>query len=76
MDAPGPWKTSGHLEAEGADTYSLDVDERDELCLWAGLNPSGPIAVFREAHAIEEIKAVSEGIAEAIRQHHATPDQG
>ncbi|MFI9772097.1 hypothetical protein ACIHJG_35335 [Streptomyces sp. NPDC052415] len=73
---PGPWKASGQLEAEGADTYSLDVDERGELCLWASLNPSGPIAVFREVHAIEEIEAVTEGIAKAIRRHHAASDQG
>ncbi|MFD8726224.1 hypothetical protein ACFV2H_52085 [Streptomyces sp. NPDC059629] len=72
----GPWKASGHLDAPGADPYALHVDEHGELCLWASLNPLGPIAVFREVHTPEDIEAVTKGIAEEIRQHHTPADQG
>jgi hypothetical protein len=72
----GPWKASGRLDAPGTGPYALDVDEHGELRLWASLNPLGPIAVFREVHTPKDIEAVTEGIAEEIRQHRSPADQG
>ncbi|WP_210581914.1 hypothetical protein [Streptomyces sp. GESEQ-4] len=73
--APGPWESYGRLDAPEADTYTLHVDDHGELCLRANLDPTGEIASFREVRTPEGIKAVTEAIAEAIRQHHTTADQ-
>ncbi|MGW2291210.1 hypothetical protein [Streptomyces phaeochromogenes] len=71
----GPWKSYGRLDARDADTYTLDVDDHGELCLRANLAPFGEIASFREMHTAEGIKAVTEAVADAIRQHHTNADQ-
>ncbi|MEV4040383.1 hypothetical protein [Streptomyces umbrinus] len=73
--SPGPWEAYGRLDAQDADTYTLHVDDHGELCLSAYLDPTGEIASFREAHTPEGIKAVTEAVADAIRQHHASADQ-
>lgn len=65
---PGPWQASGVLDAPGADTYTLTVDERGELRLTASLAPCGPVAVFREPRTPQETEDVAEAVAEAIRQ--------
>ncbi|MGC0334871.1 hypothetical protein RKD23_007948 [Streptomyces sp. SAI-170] len=71
----GPWETYGRLDAPDADTYTLHVDDHDELCLSANLNPAGEIASFRKVHTPEGTEAIAEAIAEAIRQHHTAANQ-
>jgi hypothetical protein len=73
--APGPWESSGSLDAPDADTYTLHVDDRGELCLWANLDPTGAIASFREVRTPEGITAVTGAVADAIRLHHTVADQ-
>jgi hypothetical protein len=71
----GLWETYGRLDAPDADTYTLHVDDHDELCLSANLDPTGEIASFRKVDTPEGIEAIAEAIAEAIRQHHTAADQ-
>ncbi|MGY9066918.1 hypothetical protein [Streptomyces sp. CAS3] len=71
----GPWEAYGLLDAPDADTYTLHVDDHDELSLWANLDPGGKIASFRPARTPAEVEAIAKAIAEAICQHHITADQ-
>ncbi|WP_369228419.1 hypothetical protein AB5J52_48075 (plasmid) [Streptomyces sp. R39] len=68
----GSWEALGRLNAPDTDTYTLDVDvDEGELRLTAGLDPTGPIATFREMHTPAGIAAVTEAVAQEIRRHLA-----
>ncbi|MBC2868743.1 hypothetical protein [Streptomyces mexicanus] len=71
----GSWETYGRLDAPDSDTYTLYVDDHDELCLSANLDPTGEIASFRRVDTPEGIEALAATIAAAIRQHHTAADQ-